>query len=239
MALTQGSIVSWDDLNNIYTNLSSARTKFGFTAVSNPYTRGSTVTPDPVSNLKTLINEMSSHRHININANDIVVPTVGQLLQAHFLADLSSKVDTINNTCVHDTSDFTFSGNFGFNSSDFGFSGNFGFHSSDFTFSGNFGFHSSDFSFSSNFGFDSGNFSFSGNRGFNSSDFSFSGNRSFNSGNFSFSGNKSFNSGNFSFTGNRSFNSGNFGTFSWRGGSFNSFFTRSSNMSSHNPARWA
>ena len=33
-------------------------------------------------------------------------------------------------------------------------------------------------------------------------------------------------------------NSGNFGTFSWRGGSFNSFFSRSSNMSSHNPARW-
>ena len=225
MALTQGSIVSWDDLNNIYTNLSSARTKFGFTAVSNPYTKGSSVTPDPVSNLKTLINEMSSHRHITTNANDIVVPTPGQLLQAHFLSGLSGKITTIGETCIHDTSDFTFSSNFGFRSGDFSFSGNFGFRSGDFSFSGNFSFRSGDFSFSSNFGFDSGNFNFTGNRGFNSGDFSFSGNRSFNSGDFSFSG-------------NRSFNSGNFGTFSWRGGSFNSFFTRSSNMASHNPARW-
>ena len=98
MALTQGSIVSWDDLNSIYTNLSSARTKFSFSACSNPVQRYSIVNNNPISNLKTLVNEMSSNRFLTtVAVSNIQIPTPGQLLMANFLSDLNITINNIKN----------------------------------------------------------------------------------------------------------------------------------------------
>lgn len=216
MALTQGSKVLWQDLLDIYSSLNTARTTFGFSSVNPSGGVGTPAQASQVSNLNSFTTEMASNRFLSSVARGISpLPAKGDLLKANFLSDLKTQIDNINQVCAFDASNF-------------GFSANFSFHSSDFSFSANFSFHSGNFSFSGNRSFHSGNFSFSGNRSFNSSDFSFSGNRGFNSSNFGFSGNRSFNSSNFSFSSN-----GDKGTFSWRGGSFNSFFSNSSNRVSH------
>ena len=153
MALTQGSIVSWDDLNSIYTNLSSTRTKFSFSACSNPVQRYSIVNNNPISNLKTLVNEMSSNRFLTtVAVSNIQIPTPGQLLMANFLSDLNITINNIKNVCPHDSTNFSgFNGsNFGFNGSNFsGFRGSF--NGSNHGFNGsNHGFNGSNHSFNPN-----------------------------------------------------------------------------------------
>ena len=140
------------------------------------------VKPNTISDLNTIVNNMSSNRFLtNVAKTSVTVPQTGSLIKPDEFSRISTTITNIANTCAHDASNYAFARN-----GDFTFTNNFSFsRNGDFTFGGNFSFsRNGDFTFSGNFSFSRhGNFTFSGN-------FSFSRN-----GNFTFSARNDFDSG--------------------------------------------
>ena len=191
MALSQGNSVLWSDLSSVYSSLSTARTKFGFSTVTPTATQGSSTLASEITRLNSLLNEMTSNKYIS-SVTTVTPPAVGDLLKANFLSDLSTSITNVNNICAFDGS--FFASNFsGFNASFRGSHDGFSFRSS---FRGSY-----DSSHRSSF---RGSYDSSHRSAYDSSHRS--------------SYDSSFNS-----------SRNGYDNFSWRGGSFNSFFTKSSN----------
>ena len=195
MALSQGNSVLWSDLSSVYSSLSTARTKFGFSTVTPTATQGSSTLASEITRLNSLLNEMTSNKYIS-SVTTVTPPAVGDLLKANFLSDLSASITNVNNICAFDGS--FFASNFsGFHASFRGSYDGFSFRSSyDSSFRGSY-----DSSHRSSF---RGSYDSSHRSAYDSSHRS--------------SYDSSFNS-----------SRNGYDNFSWRGGSFNSFFTKSSN----------
>lgn len=120
MALQKDNIVDWTDIEQIYTNLNTARTKFSFSTVPIPNEEGNKPIPSHITSLKDLVQNMTTNSWLSSVAqtNSVSTPTTGDLLQPTSATQLSSIIDNINNTCIH------FGGNYGYNSTYF--SGNYG-----------------------------------------------------------------------------------------------------------------
>ena len=199
MALSQGNSVLWSDLSSVYSSLSTARTKFGFSTVTPTATQGSSTLASEITRLNSLLNEMTSNKYIS-SVTTVTPPAVGDLLKANFLSDLSTSITNVNNICAFDGS--FFASNFsGFNASFRGSHDGFSFRSS---FRSGFrssydSSHRSSYDSSHRSAYDSSHRSSYDSSHRSSYDSSFNSSRN------------------------------GYDNFSWRGGSFNSFFTKSSN----------
>lgn len=175
MALSKDNIVDWTDIETIYTNLNTARSKFSFQTVSIPKEDGNKPIPSHVSSLKDLVQNMTSNSWLTTTASttNVVNPQTSDLLKIDQFNQLSTIIDNINNTCIH------FGGDYGYNTTVFG--SNYGYNTSYF---------STDYSYNTAY--------FSGNHGYNGADFG--GNNSWNSGFYGWnSGFYGWNSGFYSF----------------------------------------
>ena len=194
MSVSSNSTLSWSDIQTLYTNLNTARTKFGFTTVTIPGNPG-LATPSNIETLNNHVNSMASNQYLrNVAVTGVTVPTRGTLIKPVESMRISATIDAINNTCA-------FNSDNGFRSSDFADNG---FRSSDFADNG---FRSSDFSDN---GFRSSNF---GDNGFRSADF---GNNTF----FSDNGFRSSDFGNNGFFSDNGFRSSNFSNNGFRSSVF-------------------
>lgn len=126
MSLSQGSNVSWSDIQTIYNNLNAARQKFSFATVSVPSNPGYTM-PSQVSDLKSRIEELRSNKYVgNTALTNVTVPARGTLLYPNIFNSMATTVKRIQDTCVFDN----FCNHCGFSSDFFAENGNNTFHSS-------------------------------------------------------------------------------------------------------------
>ncbi|MGF6375093.1 putative RND superfamily exporter protein [Clostridiales Family XIII bacterium PM5-7] len=166
MGLIKDNNTSWSDIKTLYTNLNTARTKFGFETATVPEKEAEITTPTDITDIKSLIEAMTTNSYVGSTASteSVIVPASGDIMQPTPFTEMETIIQNVNDTCAHNAS--YFAGNYAYNSS-FN-SSNYGYNS---TFnSSNYGFNSS---FNSNW--NSGNYSF--NSSFNSN---------WNSGNYSF-----------------------------------------------------
>ena len=153
MALQQNNIVDWTDIENIYTNLNTARTKFNFSTVTIPDEQENKPIPSHISSLKDLIQNMTSNTWLTsiASTSGVSVPSTSDLLEPTAFNQLSTIVNNMNNTCIH------FGSNYGYDAADFG--SNYGYDAADF--SGNNSWNSGFYGWNSGFyGWNSGFYSF-------------------------------------------------------------------------------
>ena len=127
--LNTNSIIDWTDIENIYSRLNTQRQKFNFSTVTVPSLENQKITPNAVSNIKTIIENMKSNSFLSsINTNSITIPTTGELIRPLPFSNISSLITDMENTCAFTCSFFS---GFSANDSSFfsGFSAN---NSSDF-----------------------------------------------------------------------------------------------------------
>lgn len=161
MAISSGDTLSWSDIETLYTNLNTARQKFGFTTVTVPGNPG-LAKPSSISDLDSVVNAMASNKYLTSTAvTGVTVPRAGSLIYPLEFARIRTTIDNINNACAFDA---------GFNSNNNGF----GFDTTFNSDNNGFGFNSGHRSSNNGFGFDSSNNGFHAcsNNSFRSSMFS-------------------------------------------------------------------
>ena len=175
MALGSGNKATWEDIYQLYSDINTERLRFGFTESVIPDKQNIKASVDTISDLKTLIDEMSNNTQVGdaASTSTIEVPTRGSLLTAVPLAGLKNVVAKVESVGTENSAYFGSynGGDFRSNHSGF-FATNFGVCSFRATnFSGNHsGFRATDFS-GNHSGFRATNFS--GNHsGFRATDFS-------------------------------------------------------------------
>ena len=124
MALSAGNKVVWSDIQTIYNNLNTARQHCSIATVTVPGNPGQTV-PSTVQSLKDAIEACRSNSYVSSAGTwrtDVTVPSRGSLLYSDIFTRMSTTVENIRRTCMHNSANF--SGNNGFRSF-----GNHGFDS--------------------------------------------------------------------------------------------------------------
>lgn len=167
----QGDKVQWTDITSIYSQLNTARSKYGFTQITPTNRQGQITKVEDITNINSFIAEMASNKNLTSVAQPITPPTKGSLMKPSFLSNLSTTITSIQNSNSFGDSSF---GDSSFGNSSFGNSGfsNSGFSNSSF---GNSGWGNSGWGFGdSSFGF--GNSSWGNSSwGFGNSSWSFFG----------------------------------------------------------------
>lgn len=111
MALSQGSAVSWSDITTLFTNLNSARTKYGFSSVSASGGVGTQVTTGAMSTLASGVTEMASKGNLSqyavINGT---IPVVGDLITPTYLKNISTSISEINTCSTYNASQVSYNG---------------------------------------------------------------------------------------------------------------------------------
>ena len=163
----QGDKVKWTDITSIYSQLNTARSKYGFAQIT-PTSRQNQITKiEDITSINSFIAEMASNKNLASVAQPITPPTRGSLMKPSFLSNLSTTITSIQNSDSFGDSSF---GNSSFGDSSFGDSsfGNSSFGNSGFGDSswGNSGFSNSGWGFGdSSWGFGNSGFGF-GNSSF-------------------------------------------------------------------------
>ena len=124
MALSAGNKVVWSDIQTIYNNLNTARQHCSIATVTVPSNPGKTV-PSTVQSLKDAIEACRSNSYVSRAgtwSTGVTVPSRGSLLYSDIFTRMSTTVENIRRTCMHNSANF--SGNNGFRSF-----GNHGFDS--------------------------------------------------------------------------------------------------------------
>lgn len=152
MALTQGTLAQWSDINGLYTTLRSIQSTHGLTQTQNPSGsgQGTSILTTHITPINTALEAMKSETHLRRSSyvGQGTNPTRGELITPAIIATLRTKLDNLRNVC-HNNSFDSFDG---FNST-FRAAFNASFRAS---FRANNSFN---FSFSDSFG-DSAGFSF-------------------------------------------------------------------------------
>lgn len=106
--MQQGETIKWADVQNLYNKLNVSRNKWSLSSVAVPTNPGM-VTNQPVSNLKTLIDSMSSISYLNsvANSSNISLPSKGTLIQTIPFDLINQKIDDIQNTCQHNSANYS------------------------------------------------------------------------------------------------------------------------------------
>ena len=126
MALQTNSRVDWADIEAIYLRLNQVRSTFNFQEVATPVNQGTPVKPDEVGSLKTIIEGMKSNSYLSkIDTSSIVEPSKGSLLKVTPFSNITTVIETIENTCAYTECSFN-SGNASFVPNSGFFSGNSG-----------------------------------------------------------------------------------------------------------------
>lgn len=115
MALSSGNKVLWSDIQTIYNNLNSAKSRLSQSAVAVPANPGSTI-PAQVSALKTAIESCNANSYINAagtHVTGITVPGSGTLLYPGIFNTMQDTITKINNTCLHNAAFYTNNHGFG------------------------------------------------------------------------------------------------------------------------------
>lgn len=103
MNISQGSKLSWSDIQNIYTSLNVERERFGYSEIAIPSNPGK-ATPNEVSNLKTAIEELKNNKYVSSTANTgVTVPSSGTLIYPLPFTTMSGTVSNIANVCAFDS----------------------------------------------------------------------------------------------------------------------------------------
>ena len=135
MAISSSNTLSWNDIETLYTNLNTARQKFGFTTVTVPGNPG-LAQPSNISDLDSAVNAMASNQFLTSTAiTGVTVPRAGSLIYPLEFTRIRTTIDNINNTCAFDAGFNSDCNGFGFNSGHKSSNNGFGFDSS------NNGFH--------------------------------------------------------------------------------------------------
>lgn len=119
----RGNKANWSDITALYSKLTEARTKFGFTPndVTPASREGQKAAVSDVTSLNTFISEMQSHENLATIATPITPPDVGSLLKPLFLDTLASTLQDIQSADNFSNSSFADS-SFSFSNSSFNFS---------------------------------------------------------------------------------------------------------------------
>lgn len=86
MALSTGSQAAWSDIQTLFTNLNTARTKFSFATITPTPAGGagtSITTTNTIAQLKTNIDAMKSNTFLSstLSSFSLTVPAPGTLIQ--------------------------------------------------------------------------------------------------------------------------------------------------------------
>lgn len=116
MSLTKDSSVLWSDIQAIYSELNTAKSRLSQTAVTVP-SKPTTVKTDVVSNLKNAIESCDANKYISAAraaVTGVTVPSAGTLLYPDIFTRMRTTISKIQSTCLHDSAHYT--SNHGFSS---------------------------------------------------------------------------------------------------------------------------
>ena len=115
---TRGDKANWSDITALYTKLTSARQKFGFTPndVTPANRQGQQTAVSDITTLNSFITQMQSNANLTTVAQPVTPPNRGELLQPLFVNTLSTTIDDIQNSNSFSNSSFNSSFNASFNS---------------------------------------------------------------------------------------------------------------------------
>lgn len=115
MALSQGSKVTWADIQNIYSKLNSCQSKFSITQTAAPSNPGK-CSPSTIADLKNFIFALSSSSYVGTSpvspVFNLTTPTAGQLLKADPFNTMNTTLDTVSGICANCSNQSDF-GDFG------------------------------------------------------------------------------------------------------------------------------
>lgn len=116
---TQGQKANWTDITALYTQLKTARQKFGFTPndVTPASRQGQQAAVSDVTNLNSFITQMQSNANLTNIAKPVTQPNRGDLLQPLFVNTLATTITNIQNADNFSNSSFNSSFNSSYNSS--------------------------------------------------------------------------------------------------------------------------
>ena len=95
---SMGDKANWSDIVALYTQLNTARSKWGFSSVTPTNQTGEPAAVTDINNLNSFITQMKSNSKLTSVANPITPPDFGSLLQPSFLDTLSQTIANIQNT---------------------------------------------------------------------------------------------------------------------------------------------
>lgn len=121
MALSQGSAVTWTDIQSIYSKLNTCQSKFSITQTTAPSNPGK-CSPTVISNLKTFIFALSGSSWVSTSfvssVFNLSTPAAGDLLKADPFNTMTTTLNTVSNICINFSDDSDF-GAVGFSNSNF------------------------------------------------------------------------------------------------------------------------
>ena len=105
MSLTSNNLLAWSDIETIFSNLNTARKKFGFTTVSTPSNKNTLAKSEVASSVERYIEDMQNNQYVRTVAvvND-AVPRVSELINPLIFTRMSTVISNVNNTCAFDAS---------------------------------------------------------------------------------------------------------------------------------------
>lgn len=129
MALSTGSQAAWSDIQTLFTNLNTARTKFSYATITPTPAGGagtSITTTNTIAQLKTNIDAMKSNTFLSstLSSFSLTVPASGTLIQPTLLNQISGTINEIQAKDAFKVGNSFSSNSFGF-SSDSSFNASF------------------------------------------------------------------------------------------------------------------
>ena len=106
MALVRDNSALWQDIKDLYTSLNTTASKFGMSQSTVPEKKETNFVTANVTDLKTLVQALSSNKYIG-NAADtsgVTVPVRDAVIQPTGMTQLRTIIETSNAQCIHDAS---------------------------------------------------------------------------------------------------------------------------------------
>lgn len=105
MAIETKKKLDWTDIQNIYTSLNEARTKFFMSQVSVPEKEKKRPIPTDATNLEAEIVAMKSNKYLSdLNIPDVRDPKVKERIKPDIFNQMKININNILGVCPHDGS---------------------------------------------------------------------------------------------------------------------------------------
>lgn len=95
--------ITWNDIKTIYNNLNITKRQYGIAQDKVPELKDNTAAISNITNLKDLIQAMSSNSHIGQNASTttVAIPKSGDALRTNTFTDLNAIIEKVHDNCTN------------------------------------------------------------------------------------------------------------------------------------------
>ena len=108
MSIASNNLLSWSDIENIFTNLNTQRERFNINTVSTPNNKDTLSKANLADTIKDYIEDLSTNSYVGTTA--IIsdeIPSIGELIEPFIFTRFSNVITRISEVCEYNSSFYT------------------------------------------------------------------------------------------------------------------------------------